>query len=202
MLFNDCCSFTFSLSNTFGFSALFPCFLSQSLSPPKFLFFRFIAFKCIRLFVAFTSDYCSFRLFRHHTRLLFVAITSNRCSFALSLSNAFVSLTSDSCSFRLFRHRTRFLFVAFASDCCSFALSLSNAFVSLSLSPPTIAPSVSSDTALAFSLSLLLTNAFGLSSLFSYFFSVAFTADCCSFGLFRHHSRFLFSVSLPNAYSF
>jgi hypothetical protein len=30
----DCCSFTFSLSNAFGFSALCPCSFSLSLSPP------------------------------------------------------------------------------------------------------------------------------------------------------------------------
>jgi hypothetical protein len=100
-------------------------------------------------------------LFRHRTRFLFFAFTSDCCSFAFSL-------------------------FAFTSDCCSFAFSLSNAYgfsalsccsSSLSLSPPTV----------ALSLSRFQMHSASLHSLLALYLC-RFTSDCCSF---------TFSLSLP-----
>jgi hypothetical protein len=149
-------------------------------SPFPTLPFHFLAFKCIRLL-------CQFHLRLSLFRFLFVAFSSDCCSFTFSLllsppTVAFfhvivcslfllflsVAFTSDCSSFRLFRHRTRFLFVAIISDCCSLTFSST-------LSSPTVVHSL-----YRFQMHSSLCHFHLRLSLFRFLF-VAFTSDCCSF---------------------
>jgi hypothetical protein len=145
------------------FSALSSCSFSLSLSPTtvvlslsrfqmhsslcrihlRLLLLHLLAFKCMRspssFSLSLSSPTATLSLSRFHFRLNSGFKAGFRPNtFGFSAPCPFLLLVG------VFRHLTRFLFVAFNSDCCSFTFSLSNAFVSLSLSPPTVALSLTS----------------------------------------------------------
>jgi hypothetical protein len=94
---SHCCSFTFSLSNAFGFSALSPCSFSLSLSPPTVA----LSLSRFQIYSTCQHSFLALSLYRIHLPLLLFHFLGFKCirlhctlSLLLLLFH-FLSFTSD-----------------------------------------------------------------------------------------------------------